>query len=474
MTGNPAQNSAPASFRDPSGSLIVCEDRILRRIHSTAAAEFDRLLAQPVVEQLIRAGRVVSTKRVGPADVPDDFRQDGAHYFEHERIPFTSYPVEWSPAMLADAAEFTLALALDLLPHGLILKDATPANILYRGCKPVFVDLPSFVERARGSYLWLARHQFETCFLLPLIAAAERGVPIAWSLADPAGGISHESLAQLLGARRWIKPSLIGAVALPAAIASHAGDVNVRASAAQTRDDRKAVFILQHGFEQLRRRIGVLAACLARGQSAWQGYTQARSHYGDEDIAMKRQFVAAALEACQPSWVLDVGANTGEFSEMAARSARVVAAEMDETSVSRIFFGARAKSLNILPLVINIARPSAAAGWRNAEMTSFLDRAVGRFDTVLMLAVIHHLRVGAGVPLSAILELARDLTRANLVIEFVPAEDPMFAQIARGRESIYTDWTRQNFEAQLARAFTVQRSLEMPNRRVIYHARRHP
>ncbi|NJO12246.1 MAG: SAM-dependent methyltransferase, partial [Gammaproteobacteria bacterium] len=104
--------------------------------------------------------------------------------------------------MLADAGLFTLDLAIELLGHGLELKDATPANILHRGTKPVLVDVPSIVERRHGDYLWLARHQFETCFLLPLIAAVEAGVPLSWSLMNPIDGLSHEALARILGGRR--------------------------------------------------------------------------------------------------------------------------------------------------------------------------------------------------------------------------------------------------------------------------------
>ncbi len=72
-----------------------------------------------------------------------------------------------------------------MLPLGLQLKDATPANILFRGAQPVFVDLPSIVAREPGSCLWNARHQFETTFLLPLIASVETGLPIATTLPIP-------------------------------------------------------------------------------------------------------------------------------------------------------------------------------------------------------------------------------------------------------------------------------------------------
>jgi len=460
------------TFRDPSGSLIFHGSRVLRRIHPSSGAAFANVVAHPRVTALMSEGRVVRTSRLDAKAVPEQLRDSGSHFYEHEPIPFSAYPAEWPAPMLADAALFTLDLALELLRDGLALKDATPANVLYRGSRPVLVDVPSIVTREPGSFIWLARHQFETTFLLPLIASVEAGVPIAWSLADPASGLSHEALARLLGFKRWLKPGLIGTVALPSALGNSAATAAASRRAAARVEERKARFILERSLAQLRNRVEGLAKQLRSRTSHWQSYTGARTHYEETDLERKRAFVADALGESGARWVLDVGANTGEFSELASRHASVVAAEVDETSAGRIFERARAGSLDILSMVLNVARPTAGTGWRNAEARAFLDRARGRFDTVMMLAVIHHLRVGAGIPLAEVLALAAELTTAHAVIEFVPATDPMFVQIARGRDALYTDWTRENFEALLQQRFAVGRHVELANGRVLYLARR--
>ena len=91
-------------------------------------------------------------------------------------------PAEWSAAMLAQAALHTLDINEELIQHGFILKDATPSNVLFEGSSPVFVDVPSIEPLVPGRDVWLARHQLETTFLLPLIANLDAGLPIAWSL----------------------------------------------------------------------------------------------------------------------------------------------------------------------------------------------------------------------------------------------------------------------------------------------------
>ena len=136
---------------------------------------------------------------------------------------------------------------------------------------------------------------------------------------------------------------------------------------------------------------------------------------------------------------------------MASTHASVVAVDLDEVSVSAIYSRAKAGGRSIQPLVVDLSQPTPAAGWRNAERKSFLERASGRFDLALMLAVGHHLRVTAGIPLVQIIETGLQLGRGSLLFEFVPASDPMFRTIARGRESIYTDYTAEQCEAMLSR-----------------------
>ena len=56
-----------------------------------------------------------------------------AGVWEHERIPFPSFPYEWPPEMLEAAGSLTLDLAEAALEEGFGLKDATPYNVLFRG-----------------------------------------------------------------------------------------------------------------------------------------------------------------------------------------------------------------------------------------------------------------------------------------------------------------------------------------------------
>jgi hypothetical protein len=107
---------------------------------------------------------------------------------------------------------------------------------------------------------------------------------------------------------------------------------------------------------------------------------------------------------------------------------------------------------------VNLAQPTPATGWRNQECPSFLDRARGKFDAVLMLAVVHHLLVTDRVPLHDILRLAAELTNDLLIVEFVSPEDAMFQRIVRGREELHRGLTHEVFEAACTQYFDIARS----------------
>src|SRR5207248_8367298 len=168
--------------------------------------------------------------------------------------------------------------------------------------------------------------------------------------------------------------------------------------------------------------------------SIWSSYISNLS-YSSEDFREKSELVRTWASDLRPSTVLDVGCNTGHFSEIAAKSgARVVGIDLDPVAVGLTWRRAMAGDLDILPLVINLARPSPATGWRNAEYPSFLQRATGSFDMIMMLAVLHHLLVTDRIPLIEIVDLCAELTNRHLVMEYVSKDDPLFQQLTRGRD----------------------------------------
>jgi SAM-dependent methyltransferase len=229
-------------------------------------------------------------------------------------------------------------------------------------------------------------------------------------------------------------------------------------------DPERALFVVESLLRQLERSLGALKPRQLRG-STWSNYMDAHS-YEEPAFAAKERFIDELVKEFKPRRVLDVGANTGHFSVRVAQTgAAVVAVDLDPTCVGALWRRAQEQKLNILPLVVDIARPSPGVGWRNRECHSFLERAAGGFDAVLMLALIHHLLVTERIPLEDILRLAAELTTSLVVMEFVSPQDGMFQQLTRGREGLHATVDEAAFERACAPHFEIVRSLPLPGTR---------
>lgn len=370
--------------------------------------------------------------------------------------------------MLAEAAALTIELATALLELGAGLKDATPYNVLFRGTQPVFVDVLSFEERQSGDPVWLPFAQFGRTFILPLLLYRETGRPTHEAfLAGPDGIEPQQAVAHLTSMRRLKWLSLKYAV-LPTLL-----NPTARARGAQLYEKRQrtapeaAGFVLRSLFRSLRNNVRGLTP--GAGKSSWSAYSDSQ-HLTDDYVTRKTTLVTAFLERTAPKRVLDVGANVGFYSKLAARTgASVVAIDSDAASVGTIWRDARAEGLDILPLVVDFSRPTPAAGWRNREQLDFLTRAIHfQFDSILMLAVIHHLCVTERIPLDQVFALCAELTAKALVIEFVSAADPMFKRILRGRDDLHAEWTQTFFEHCFSRYFVCEEKHELSATRHLY------
>jgi SAM-dependent methyltransferase len=450
------------SFRDPDGSVLCTGERVIRSVAPQRVSEFTAFLHSETARHLVAAETLIRTREIPLPEAasqidpdrhelfPQSFLSSG-RLFEHDRVPFPSYPYEWAPEMLYEAGRLTLDLAEAALSEGYGLKDATPFNVLFKGPNPVFIDLLSFVRREPGDAMWLPYAQFVRMFVLPLLAFRCWGAkPHELLAARPYGPEPEEVYARCSWPQRLRSPFL-STVSLPTWLGRRSG-LN---SGPGLCDAEKARFILRTQFRGLRKLLRKVEPASKKVNSMWSGYTGSMS-YSPAEFENKRRIVERWLHEPAAKTVLDIGCNTGAFSEIAARlGAAVVAVDSDPVVAGRVWTRAKQERLNVLPLVVDLAHPTPATGWGNGENASFLDRAAGRFETVMMLAVLHHLLVTERVPLPSILALAANLTRRDLILEYVDREDPMFQQLLRGRYTLHRGFTRESFENTCQQQFTI-------------------
>jgi SAM-dependent methyltransferase len=457
---HPESSQLQPTFRDPAGQLHLTPTHALRRVRPAAVAGVRAFLASPLRAALERSGELIASEIAAPETHP--VIEPDELWLRHPRIDPITYPWEWTGAQWRAAADLTLRIATQAIDAGWTLKDATPLNILFRGAEPVLVDALSFERRDPASSIWLAYGQFVRTFLLPLLAEKHLGWSLQATLFSRDG---YEPATLYRALRPWqrLAPDLLGVVTLATLLEGRPGQQQRLPAPA---DPELATHLLHRRLKKLARQI--LRTAPAARATRWSNYQQTASHYSADDVAAKQQFVRNVLERCHPGNVLDIGANTGFYSRQAAATgARVVAIDSDGGAIEALWLAAGRDGLPITALVANIARPTPAAGWRNREQLSLLDRLTGKFDLVLMLAVIHHLILREQLPLDLIGELMATLTRRWLLVEWVPSSDPMFQQWLRGRDDLYGDISEEDLRQAFAPHFRVADRQALTNGRVL-------
>jgi hypothetical protein len=87
---------------------------------------------------------------------------------------------------------------------------------------------------------------------------------------------------------------------------------------------------------------------------------------------------------------------------------------------------------------------------------------------VMLLAVIHHLLLLEQIPLRSIVGLCHRLTKRFVVVEWVPATDPMFVSLMRGRDTLYGSLSERDLIAACEGLFSVVRKETLGNGRILY------
>ena len=444
-----------ATFRDPAGSLQLTEAQAIRTIHDASREAVLDFLASPFRARMEERGDLIgSTVEDGP---------DGLRLI-HPLVPVPAYAWEWTASQWLAAAELTLRLGEEALDDGWILKDATPHNVLFVGARPVLVDVLSFERRDPGSSVWLAYAQYVRTFLLPLLMLRLLHWPLTLTLFKR-DGYEPVDLYRALGWGQRLSPAALWPITLPTWLEGK-NDGAAKAPAGK-KDPEFALHVLRKSVSDLRKR--TLRAAPRAAESEWSEYSGALTHYTSDQVAAKNAWLSEVLKEMRPTRVLDVGANTGEYSVLAAQAgAEVVALERDEAAAERLYRMSVAKDgLSIQTIHADLARPTPAVGWENEESTGLLARLAGKFDMVLMLAVLHHLLLLEQIPLGEIVTLVHRLTTRWLVVEWVPATDTMYQSLMRGRDALYGGIGEADLMAACDGRFTLTKRLTLGNGRIL-------
>ncbi len=426
----------PSSFRDPDSLLEFDAIFYYRKISTNYLPHYLYFKKSGLKDRLIKEGYILPFEEIVDEKPSFGFANE---VLRTEKIPFVSYPYEWSFSQLKTAALLTLKINLIALECGMILKDSSAYNIQFIGSKAIFIDTSSF-EIYKSNSKWVGYQQFCKHFLAPLLLSSYIDVRLIKLLLTNLDGIDLSFTRKLLPIRSFFNSGIFLHIVV--------NSIGIKSNNSNKTIKLK-VSALRSIFEHLTSTIKNLK--IGNKDSEWVNYYN-RTNYSDTGLLQKSIIIETFIKGLNIKTALDIGANDGKFSALLAnKSIYTVSTDIDELAVEQNFINAiKDDNANLLSLHLNFANPTPAIGWDNTERKSFFGRA--NFDIVLALAVIHHFVITYDLTFEMIAERFSKLGK-YLIIEFPLPEDEKVEIISRTKQVQFSRYNIENFKCAFEKYF---------------------
>ena len=370
------------------------------------------------------------------------------------QIEFQSYPFEWSYTQWRKAIIAYISINQIALKYGMILKDATPYNFYLEGGKALLLDTSSFSFFKEGAP-WIAYRQFCAEFLSPLALMHYNGQKWSRITRTHLRGLPLNFISKQLPLKSWFNSTALLHIHLHAKYANAEG-ATTEAKLKLNQEVKKEGF----SNEKLTSLMGMLLNTVTKWKKPYQ-FEKHWSEYYEQDIASekylvhKEEIVKKWLEQTKPLSVVDLGANTGRFSFLAASyTKRVVALESDDICVDIMERQIKKQKLtHVNVLMQELAETSPQLGVNEKEVSSIFTRA--KSEMVMALAIEHHLHLTNLISLSQIAEMFSLFSSKYLITEFIPANDSKVQLLIKNRNKDLSAYTIEAYKIALEKYFNI-------------------
>ncbi len=433
-------NKLNASFRDPAGFIFTSsQGEILRQINKIGAEEFDLMHDSGLYDSLVKKNFLIQHQEV------ENVYADAYKTIKPERLPFISYPYEWSFGQLKDAALLTLYIQKAALQKGMSLKDASAYNVQFVNGKPVFIDTLSFEVYEEGKP-WVAYKQFCQHFLAPIALASMTDIRTLDLLSANIDGIPLDLASALLPRKSKFKFSLATHIHWHAKTQQKYAGKQTNQKAGKGVSKMAMLGLIDN-------LVNAVKSLKWNPKGTEWGEYYTFTNYSDSSFDEKKNLVAAFIDEAKPSTVWDLGANDGTFSSIAAlKGIETVAFDIDPIAVEKNYRRVKQDNIPMLPLQLDLTNPSTGIGWAHEERDSLEQR--GKADVVMALAIIHHIAISNNVPLEKVADYLSRLGN-HIIIEFVPKEDSQVKILLATREDIFLSYHIDGFEKAFTQFFDI-------------------
>jgi SAM-dependent methyltransferase len=449
------------SYRDTAARVVKKESGYYRYIFHEYKAEYDHLMQSGLYEELTQKNLLIKHQEIQiDTDDPKVYK-----LLYPTQIPFQSYPFEWSYSQWRKVILAYLRINHIALKYGMILKDATPYNFYLTAGNAVMFDTSSFMYFKKNDS-WIAYRQFCEEFLSPVALMHYNGADWSKLTMTNLRGMPLNFVSKQLPIKSWFNLSTLLHIHLHSKFSGNNESKEIE-------NKKKKGFTLE--------KIKSLQKMIFSTISTWNKSHQFVNHwstYYENDIESqeylndKEAIIRKWLKIIKPNSVLDLGANTGKFSFIAAEYAeRVISIEEDDKCVDKIEEKISIKNSNIFTLTGNIAKPSPTMGFLYKETESIYKR--GCSDMVLGLALIHHLHISNKLSFEQISLIFASFSNKFLIVEFVPIADKKVQILIKNKKIDLNYYNQDTFTTALKVWFEIKEIYEInKSKRVLYFLER--
>ncbi len=444
------------SWNDPAGRLFWQDGNLYRGIRDQRARLYRDLFARGIIQDLVE-------KRLLIDSWPADFTTaEFPLVLQHRILPIVSFASEWCASQLQAAALMILELEGALRGENLTLLDINPWNVLFDGPRPVYVDFSSIAPLPNKA-IWEARNEFRQFYVNPLLLF-RNGLPrmARRLLCDPWIGIDDRDLIKMkMGGNRYVYSERLARLTKAVSrfvVPPRFGKV-VKYAARKARQQLQGM----NPFTDVAAELATLdqyirALSILGPKTTWGGYYTRNFPplRPAQNWTAKHYAIADVLEQTKPKTLLDIGANRGWYSRLAAgRGVRVIAADSDETAVNELYQDIRQHDLPIFSVFMDVRFPEPAQG----PAYKFFPPATQRFrsEMVLALALVHHLTFTWHLSFDQIADSLDAFSSKWLVVEFIGPRDGAVTRLWGHKKRPW--YNEENFVLSLKRSYNVVKEL---------------
>lgn len=407
------------SLTDNTGKVFYWNNRVFRAISPNAISAINELFDSGLIAELYRENLIPNT-------VQSDLHFEELDFvLEHERVPYQTYPFEWSFEMLRSAGLLVLKVSEIASKHGYMLNDCHPYNILFVGGNPLYVDIGSFFrpETTEDVSFSFPITEFMTRYIGPLTMWSQGNEFLARQ--------SHAHIAycgmSVDSYRNYKRIFFRRARCKHNNILRKCENFTQRVISKLIRYiPRKSIFdqlfVHMSGFF-LVNKIDVLKMKLLSfdnyyESTQWSNYHEQYLSENELNCTPRFEKLLELVRRLDVSSVVDLAANQGVFSFLLAERTqvkRIACIDRDTKAVDELFL--KLQKANYKTIIQPVLCDLITNPTLTAEPPVYV-RVKG--DLAIALAITHHLLLGQNIGLADVLRRISSYTNRYVIVEFMP------------------------------------------------------